>query len=491
MANSMQPWFLVALVHGAVLPGEFDSQMAIMVTEQLCSRRFETAFKAIANLTLEHDQMLHVSTKNGRLPKRCTDLLSAPGHSADELLRDKRVVAANAPTETIWIRDFGPFVTVTEDGKYQVEGPHYPRGANTRKLDTQSPKFFSNWLCDTNKDHCGAFSEQFKNFLLEGGNVLPNGQGLCLVSEAVLCQAGKVQFCRQNEAEYATKPPYGKDSSWMKKFFASHFGCTDLRILQGHYGDESLNHVDMFFTFASAQDLLFGTSDESDPRNQAVDVVNRHRLSDLINSGALKIHEVPMPTQCRNAKSTPSSCKDQETRILRTFLNGVFFAHPNRKLRTYLMPVYDVGTTKYRSQETTASRAFEKLGWTVKKVNGDSLITQNGNFHCVTRNVPLLQASNTGGSGGPLISSTPECNDTKESCGYWEGLGYCTHQRYGDFMQSYCAKSCGTCSTAGKIVRAGALEIPPVPASTDTASSLSIAKTLLLGVSMWVAVFNP
>merc|ERR1719210_1277591 len=54
------------------------------------------------------------------------------------------------------------------------------------------------------------------------------------------------------------------------------------------------------------------------------------------------------------------------------------------------MPVYNVPIANYRSKEDDAVAAFERLGWSVRKANGDSLISENGNFHSVTRNVPRL-----------------------------------------------------------------------------------------------------
>ena len=197
----------------------------------------------------------------------------------------------------------------------------------------------------------------------------------------------------------------------MNENFASALGCTDVRILRGHYGDEALNHIDMFFTFASATDLVFGVSEATDPRNQVVDAENRARLADLVASGALRLHDVPMPTQCERARDHPASCADSQRRVLRTFLNGVFFADPSGETsgRTYLMPVYDVPSDKYYAQEHAAVAVFAELGWKVDRVSSDLLIQHNGAFHCITRNVPRLD----------------ECmrNDCPGTCAEGPGLG--------------------------------------------------------------------
>merc|ERR1712216_1017268 len=109
------------------------------------------------------------------------------------------------------------------------------RAAGTNGLTTKKARGTSLLGCARGARHCDALSRTFEHFLFEGGNLLPNGKGLCLISEAVLCQTGETEFCRQNEADYATTPPYGKSRGWMNENFASALGCTDVRILRGHY----------------------------------------------------------------------------------------------------------------------------------------------------------------------------------------------------------------------------------------------------------------
>ena len=50
----------------------------------------------------------------------------------------------------------------------------------------------------------------------------------------------------------------------------------------------------------------------------------------------------------------------------------------------------------------------------------------------------------------PTTTSNPTCEDDpawSKDCGYWVSVGYCTHQDFAPFMQSFCKRSCGFCSS--------------------------------------------
>merc|ERR1712099_91269 len=104
--------------------------------------------------------------------------------------------------------------------------------------------------------------------------------------------------------------------------------------MNGCFGDAGLNHVDMFMTFASASDLVLGSFEDSDPRNQEISKSNEALLEDLTQQEPpLRIHHVPMPSQCPNSWA---SCENNPNRILRTFLNGIYIPGPGK----YIMPTY-------------------------------------------------------------------------------------------------------------------------------------------------------
>lgn len=361
---------LPSLVKGnghALLPGEFAPQDAILVSQHLC--RY-ACYQKLAFAIISSGMKLLLATSSGLIPPLC--LISGQNLS--------NIMPVQAMTESVWIRDYGQFVTVHSDGTFRIRDFHYPRNYNNNYLDDAFPANSASALCSHNNKYCRGYNsdDPFKGMLLEGGNFLPSGDGLCLVSDAILCQTGDTSKCRQNEFTYALSPPYGKSMDWIRFHLANELGCTDLRVLQGYYGDP-LNHVDMYMTFASSTDLILGSFDDTDPLNKDIYLSNRALLQDLTSSG-LRIHEVPMPSQCK----TSTSCASEPSRIHRTFLNGLFLPSSGE----FIMPTYSITYDNYAQKQIQAENVFTNLGWTVIQASADELILEDGAFHCVTRNLP-------------------------------------------------------------------------------------------------------
>jgi len=428
----------------ALLPGEFEPLDGILVSDYLCS---ESCYQQLATAIVNSGMKLFLASSSGSIPWNCR--FAAQNSS--------NVVPVRGDQTSMWIRDYGPFVTAHSDGGFRIHDFHYPRGYNTRNDDDNFPGDVAPALCSYDQKYCNNYLDvPFESMLLEGGNLLPNGAGLCLVSDAVLCQTGITSYCRQNEESFALNPPYGKDMTWIRSHFASELGCTDLRVLQGYYGDEGLNHVDMFMTFASSHDLLLGKFGNEDPRNKAIYESNKASLQDLTASGLI-IHDIPMPSQCRNS----GSCADNPNRRLRTFLNGLFL--PNSK--QYIMPTYSISYGNYLQKEWQAIQVFTSLGWTVITQSGDDLIKMDGVFHCVTRNMPRWTAPAT--TSSTTAAPAPACYSTSGKPDSWcevrcdDANGWCSSN---GARRSLCLRKCSEgCACA----EAAAAECISVSSKTD------------------------
>ena len=205
-----------------------------------------------------------------------------------------------------WIRDFGPFFYRNEEGDLGVVDSKY---FNVRPFDDYFPTGNTKILYNT-KYYSGY--SILKNLplnnlplTLEGGNVLANGNGICLVADYVL---------------KANKPLTGKYLLFemliilldgdIRKLFAEHLGCTELVLLET-LQDCATGHVDMYLSWINSTHLLVGEYSELADNNTRTTIEkNVNLLKDLVDSGTgEKIHitRVPMPSNCPKNKL----CKDQ------------------------------------------------------------------------------------------------------------------------------------------------------------------------------------
>merc|ERR1712045_300169 len=102
---------------------------------------------------------------------------------------------------------------------------------------------------------------------------------------------------------------------------------------------------------------------------------------------------------------------------------------------------------------------------------------------------PVVSPSPTAAPTVQPVISTPGCTDTspdKVWCGFWKSKGYCT-AGYKNYMESYCAQTCGTCDKMKtRMTNMETADMPSSPADalldplTDAAGMLSITKTILL-----------
>jgi hypothetical protein len=101
---------------------------------------------------------------------------------------------------------------------------------------------------------------------------------------------------------------------------------------------------------------------------------------------------------------------------------------------------------------------------------------------------PTPSPTSSGGSPKPPPPTCKDTSENKERCGYWKGKGYCT-KYYEKYMKIFCANTCGTCSTWVRSMPEGSIEIPLPPSSTNAAGLLYV-KTMFLGLSMCLLVFD-
>lgn len=227
------------------------------------------------------------------------------------------------------------------------------------------------WRTNTNdKQMANGIGPQF-NLYFEGGNVLPNGGGLCIVSSVVL-----------DANPHYTEPE-------IRDMFRQELGCEDLIIVQA-LDDSATGHVDMWLAWADRTTLLVGEYGPKQDRvnHNIIEESLATKLEGLIDPQTgepIGIVRMPMPSNCppnlngRMKYEPPAApyCPYLPSRFRswRTYLNVV---PVNGKV---LMPVY----AQDKTYEEDAIDIRTALGFDVVPVKADAITPLAGQLHCITK----------------------------------------------------------------------------------------------------------
>jgi agmatine/peptidylarginine deiminase len=346
------------LVHGS-LPGEFERQDAILMAwldEAWCE---ETIAKMVAE-TYQRAQII-LLVEDELVEEDAKRVLRTAGVPPD------RVRFCRVPTNTLWVRDYGPMIIDTGDGTHQCVAPR--RAVNSRNLRLE------------NAEASRALSRLLEMpvlpvpLFLDGGHVLNNGEGLCLASARLLEKNGQV----------------GYPESHVTNTIQRLFGATQVVYLEPLEG-EPTGHVDWFAVFTSPDTLVLGDYRGTDPVNGPL--LDRHaeRLAGVTTSiGPLKIVRVPMPPR-------------GEPYFGGTYTNVVF---ANGVL---LVPSYPEAPPEL---EREAFDVFRRLlpGWSVVGIECSKFIPRQGALHCAAANLyrvgPPSWSGLAAGAPVPPVRSAP------------------------------------------------------------------------------------
>jgi len=241
--------------------------------------------------------------------------------------------------DSIWVRDYGPFFVVDEDSDVRIVDAEYVR--YNRYNDDAMPGHFASWW--------GAPLHDW-DFATEGGNFLPNGHGICIVSDTIL----------------GLNPQYS--TAEIEQLYHDYLGCTELIILPAL--DDVTGHVDMWITWLDATTLVVGEYDPADDvySHQLVETAVTQQLSGLVDprtGQAIEIVRIPQPD-------------NDNGWVWRNFTNGIWIDD------TFIMPSYD----GYYAEEGEAVAALAAHGVNVVPVDADVVITSAGAFHCISKTLP-------------------------------------------------------------------------------------------------------
>ena len=255
-----------------------------------------------------------------------------------------------------WTRDFAPAFVRRSDGRVWILDADYPHPDQPN--DDVVPAALSALLRVPRKR---------VPMVLEGGNLLSNGWGLCLFTTALA------------DVNRLSGRPY--DAARVNALLEEWYGFSQQVALEPLLGHRTL-HVDMFATFVRPDVVLVGACD---PRTDAASAAVLDRNAAVLSAVRtrdvpLKVHRLPMPPYSGG--------------FCRTYTNVIY---ANGRL---LVPHYpDVDPALEREVMGTYARLLP--GWDLKQIDCTDLIRHGGALRCLSAPVPWLHERFADGPAAP------------------------------------------------------------------------------------------
>lgn len=322
------------------MPAEFEAKEALLLGATQMVQFHPQVLVDIAGAIFENVQVVSLVSRKAE-GKLVQSLLAEAG------LPNDAVTTVEAPVMTMWARDYGPLTVLDRYGRpFFLNATYRGRGSH---LDDRVPVHLADAL---------EIPVVELPLTMEGGDLLSNGQGLCLTTQRLLKR-------NQDERGYEVADVWDV----LHRYFGFEHWIP-LPSLQG----EPTGHLDMFLTFVEPWTVVVGRYDPAvDPDNAAwLDWVARNLHERQTLGGSLRVERIPMPPN--------------DDGVWRTYTNVVF---ANGVL---LVPAYPETCPDLDRQ---AAAIYQDLlpDWTIVSVDASSLIQRAGALHCVTMGLPRITHS--------------------------------------------------------------------------------------------------
>lgn len=248
------------------------------------------------------------------------------------------------PVKGMWVRDYGPAFVRDREGAIKILDAEYLEA--DRPEDDKAPSELAALL---------RLPVSPVPLTCEGGNLLSNGQGLCLTTTAL-------------PARNANR---GHDPQTVCNILGNYYGFRQVIVLKSLLS-EPTGHIDMFASFVAPNVVVVGEYDPKvDPVNADILNENAKILSEGRTAfGPLRVVRIPMPSNRGG--------------LWKTFTN-VIYANG-----TLIMPTYGAAELELQKE---AIATFQRLlpDWEVIGIDATTVIKQRGSLRCVSINIPWLE----------------------------------------------------------------------------------------------------
>ena len=292
---------------------------------------------------LHGGEEIHILVENHQAQESVSKKLSSFGLT-------KNIFLHLVPTNSIWIRDYGPIFltgkvgeTVLTDWLFNAWGRKY----DSFEKDNGVPAALAKLL---------QMKSYKTNFILEGGSIDVNGSGACLATEECLLNANRNKGLSRGEIEECLKDFLGvRHLIWLSG---------------GVVGDDTDGHVDEVARFVNAQTVLVCTEENTQDQNFSALQKNKARLSEAVEQDGHSLNVVSIPM--------PEKLEAKGMRFPASYAN-FYIAN-----RCVLVPIFG------GRNDTKALGILKDLfpGRSVIGIPAVPLIYGQGAMHCITQQEP-------------------------------------------------------------------------------------------------------
>ncbi|OHB72630.1 MAG: hypothetical protein A2V70_04815 [Planctomycetes bacterium RBG_13_63_9] len=320
------------------LPADFERQEALILVADKLAAAFPDVLVRIVATTRKRLKLVGLLSS----PQSARDvrsLLVRHGLPADS------IQFVQVPSDTMWVRDFGPvFVRSSQRDVFAFDFDYTRRsGRHLRTRDDSAASLLAREL---------DIPARRVPMELEQGDLLSNGGDLLVTTS----RAVNVNVSR------------GYAARTIIRSLQKMFGCRRIIVLEA-LQHEPTGHVDIFACFVDPGTIIIGEYDRAvDPVNAAVLDCSAAVLSSVQESGrAIRVVRLPMPGNHNGEWRTYANV---------VFANGVL-----------LVPCYGADEA---DGDQAAVEIFRRVlpRWQVVPIDASALIVQEGALRCVTLNLP-------------------------------------------------------------------------------------------------------
>jgi agmatine deiminase len=315
---------------------QVDELMITWPTMFLLRIREESYFIDIVRAA-EKAVHVRINVNNNIYMNRVISKLNEEGISLDN------ITISIIPTNSFWIRDYGPFF-IEKNGELSIVDFNYV-GHFNRVIDDIYPTFYgiqNNIEFDfmTNFELC-----------IQGGNYMSDGQGLAMVANLSL--------------EYGNR---GMTIEEMNDILKEYLGLNEVLVLTSQ-ADDGTGHIDMFSKLIDKETILVGQWQNNSDVNYQILEDNTQLLVDR----GYNVIRIPM---LRNP--------DENRRTIWTYTNSLIINGTSKKI--VLVPQYKI------LEDNLAIEIYENAMPEYEIIGIDSSLVINylGAIHCTTMTRPLV-----------------------------------------------------------------------------------------------------
>ncbi len=253
-----------------------------------------------------------------------------------------------------WSRDFGG-ITVKHNNQFTVLD--FKFNAWGKKFKYQKDNKITQQL--KLKGLLKSYKHKSVNFVLEGGSIDSNGNGLILTTSKCLLQKKRNPHLNQTSIDKTLKEYLGA-----KKIIWLNHGALK--------GDDTDSHIDTLARFVNKNTIVYQSCEKSDDDNYDEFCRMKHELENITDENSNKFKLVALPSI--------SKIYNHEQRLLASYVNFLIINN------AVLVPIYNDDNDKI------ALDIFKKLfpKREIIAINCTTLIKQNGSLHCVTMQYPKV-----------------------------------------------------------------------------------------------------